>query len=194
MKSHEFRTTLSFHFWLNCSFKWCRIFQRNFTTVFSLLCSLELDSVQQDHTLTGIPQKPRRGRSNKKADAPSDSSSCLESLHLSQIITHTYPHTNSSQAPAGPVHQVEQEEAGHRDEISICEKTEQLWHDCSQWQRIRIGTWIYWHANTLTPTVPLFNNRGLDINSDSWEDTNGDGENKAHGKSHHPDLRQESKQ
>lgn len=149
MKSHEFRTTSSFHFWLNCSFKWCRIFQRNFTTVFSLLCSLELDSVQQDHTLTGIPQKPRRGRSNKKADAPSDSSSCLESLHLSQIITHTYPHTNSSQAPAGPVHQVEQEEAGHRDEISICEKTEQLWHDCSQWQRIRMDilTCKHTHSN-----------------------------------------------
>lgn len=74
----------------------------------------------------------------------------------------TGPHTHSSQAPASPVHHVEQEEAGHWDEI-------------------------------IMPTVLLVSNSGLDINSDSGKDANGDCENKAHGKSHHPDLFEDAK-
>ncbi len=56
--------------------------------------------------------------------------------------THTYPHTNSSQAPAGPVHHVEQEETGHRDEISVCERDRvDVTRPLSE-QRKPIGSWI----------------------------------------------------
>lgn len=40
----------------------------------------------------------------------------------------THPHTDGGETPAGPVHQVEEQEAGHRDEVIVCRWTEESSH------------------------------------------------------------------
>lgn len=41
----------------------------------------------------------------------------------------THPHTDGGETPAGPVHQVEEQEAGHRDEVVVCRWTEESSHE-----------------------------------------------------------------
>lgn len=39
------------------------------------------------------------------------------------LVFVTHPHTDGGQAPARPVHEVEEQEAGHRDEVGVCRWT-----------------------------------------------------------------------
>ncbi len=141
MKSHEFRMT-AYSSLAELLLQMMQDFPEKLSNC--VFPALLFEYVQKDHTLTGISRKPRRGRSNTK-------SRCSVRFKHSQPVfessepdyhTHTYPHTNSSQGPAGPVHQVEQEETGHRDEISVCERDRvDVTRPLSE-QRKPIGSWI----------------------------------------------------